>query len=90
MLPYLAKKKDSASTGLIVKTRTPDESSASDDQDDPSAGHEACGQAIIQAIKANDGMAVAAAIQDLLALGDSDSAEPHSFDAQNQIAGDIE
>lgn len=89
MLPFLKKKQDSAPSGLIIKTRTPDESTQPEEENDPSAAHEACGHAILQAIKSNDAMGIASAIQDLLALGDEPNAsEAHSYDAQNQEAGE--
>ncbi len=91
MLPFLKKKQDTATPGVMIKTRTPDESNASEDQDDPSAAHEACGQAIIDAIKSGNASAVAAAMQDMYEMcqsgGSEDSqANPHSYDSQNQLA----
>ncbi len=81
-LPFL-KKKESSASGLLVKTRTPDEKPESDDQDDPSAAHEACGQAMLNAIKSNDAAGLASAIKDLMELSESPEAAPHSYEAQN-------
>lgn len=83
MLPFLKRKDGAASTGLIIKERQPD---VSEDQDDPSAAHEACGQAILQAIQSGDASGLASAIKDLMELDDSSDIEPHSYDAQNQLA----
>lgn len=90
MLPFLMKDKEASAPGVMVKHRSPDEKP--EDKDDPSAAHEACGHAIIQAIKANDAMGIAQAIQDLMALGDmaesSEAPEKHSYADQNQQAGE--
>lgn len=86
-LPFL-KRKDVASPGISVKIRTPDESPESD-ENDSDAGLESCGQAMLQAIKSNDPKGLANAIKDLMDIGDSDETpESHSYDAQNQSAGD--
>lgn len=83
MLPFLKSKKDVASPGLIVKHRVPDEK-PQEDQDDPSAAHEAVGQAIIDAIAAGDAKAVASAIQDAFQLADSMPHEegPHTNESE--------
>ena len=84
-LPFL-KRKDSSQTGVITQTRQSDEPQ---EQDDSSAGLESCGQAIMQAIKSNDPKGLAMAIQDLMEIGSSDAApEKHSYDHQNQSAGE--
>ncbi len=67
MLPFLAKKKDSGSSGLLVQNRAPDQQP---DQDDPDAAKQACGQAILSAIQSNDPAGIVSAIQDCMALGD--------------------
>ncbi len=90
MLPFLAKNRQAQQSGVIVKQRQPDENTSESDQDDSSAGKEACGQAIIDAIKSGNGKAVADAMQDMYDMcQDSGSEpEPHSYDAQNQLAGE--
>ena len=92
MLPFLKSKKDSAMTGLMVKTRAPDETPDSQDQDDPSAAKEACGQAILDAIKSGSAAGLADAMQDMYDMcqsgGDEESApSPHTYQAQNEQAG---
>lgn len=93
MLPFLAKKQESANSGISIKTRTPDEKPESEDQDDPTAAKEACGQAIITAIQSGSAKAVADAMQDMFEICDSephvegDHVEPHSYQAQNIKAG---
>lgn len=91
MLPFLAKKNESASPGIAIKTRQPDEKPESD-QDDPSAAREACGQAIIDAIKSGNATTVAEAMQDMYEMcesnaSDESEASPHTFEAQNIKAG---
>lgn len=81
-------KKDSANVGVIVKHRAPDESSQSEDQDDPDAAMEACGQAIIDAVQSGNAKAVADACQDMFQMCEN---QPHSegvytYDAQNEKA----
>lgn len=76
MLPFL-KRKDAASPGLIVKTRTPDQKPDSEDQD----ARKACGDAILAAIASNDGLA----LMDALEMSDTKSSvTPHSYDSQNE------
>lgn len=85
MLPFLAKKLP-ASPGVIIKNRAPDEPDES--EDDSSAAHEACGHAMLAAIKAGDAKALAEAALDLFSLGDSEphAEGPHTYDAQNEKA----
>lgn len=86
MLPFLKSKDKSANVGLIVKTRAPDESSESKDEDS-SAGIESCAQALISAIHSRDAKAAAAAIKDafdILQSGPSEEYESkHDYDSQN-------
>lgn len=90
MLPFLKSKKDAPAAGLLIKTRAPDEHDQSEDKDDPSAAHEACGQAIIDAINSGSASAVASAMQDMYEMCESSpeasEASPHSYDAQNELA----
>ncbi len=84
--------KESGIAGTLVKNRTPDEKPESD-ENDPSAAHEACGRAMLNAIKADDAKAMAQALIDLFQIADSEEhvegshIEPHSYQAQNQKAG---
>lgn len=84
MLPFLAKK--APSTGIIVKTREPDQKESQDDSNEPIR---ACAQDLITAIHASDVDGAAEAIRsafEILTNG-PDQPEPHSYDAQNQEAG---
>lgn len=91
MLPYLKSKQDSGNSGLIVKTRTPD--NQSEDKDDPAAAHEACAQALIDAVQSGDAKSVADAFQDMFQLcenephSEAEHTEPHSYNSQNIKAG---
>lgn len=83
MLPFLAKKNQASSSGLLVKTRTPDEQPA--DQDDPSAPIRACSKALIDAVHARDEQGVSDALADAFEILESmphDEAQPHSYEAQ--------
>lgn len=91
MLPFLAKKNESASPGITIKTRRPDEKPESD-ENDPSAAREACGQAIIDAVKSDSATAVADAMQDMYDMCQSSASDetgegPHTFEEQNIKAG---
>ena len=90
MLPFLKRQKEPAAAGLIVKTRAPDESK--EDQDDPSAAHEACASEILHAISANDPGRLAEALKDMFNILDSGDSEEsdskHDYDSQNQKAGE--
>lgn len=96
MLPFLKKKEASGSSGLLIKTRTPDEKpEVEEDQDDSSAAIESCAAELIRAVHARDTKAVASAMQDAFEILESipheenqESVEPHSYDAQNMKAGE--
>ncbi len=89
MLPFLKRNKEAGIAGITIKTRAPDEPSESEDKDDPSAAHESCGRAMLEAIKANDAKGMADAMLDLLEIADkAPDAEPHSYQAQNEEAGE--
>lgn len=91
MLPFL-KRKDSSIAGTIIKTRTPDEPSESEQPDDPSASHEACARDLLKAIEAKDVKGIADALYDAFTVMESEPheegphVEPHSYDAQNAKA----
>ncbi len=95
MLPFLKRKQEPA-TGLIIKNRAPDQPSESEDKDDPSAAHEACAKEIIQAIESKDAKRLAEALKDMYQILESgpeeegEPAEKHSYDAQNEKAGEQE
>jgi hypothetical protein len=72
LLPFL-KKKPAAAVGVIVKTRTPDEK-PEQDQDDSSAGIEACAHDLLTAIEAKDVKGIADALQAAFEIADS---QPH-------------
>lgn len=89
LLPFLKQSQEKQQSGVIVKTRTPDEvPEISED-----SGIEACAQEIIDAIHARDSKRLASALKDAFQIVDSEPQvedgehiEPHSFDAQNQKA----
>jgi hypothetical protein len=91
----MKKKNEGHVSGILVKTREPDEKPESeDDKDDPSAAIHACAQDLVSAINANDVKAVAEAIQAAFEILDSmpheegPHVEPHSYAAQNEQAGE--
>lgn len=87
MLPFLAKKNDKANqTGLVIKTRSPDDKP---DQDDPQAAIKACARDLINAIHAKDEQGVADALYDALDIMESQPSEnneesnsPHTYEDQ--------
>lgn len=90
MLPFLGKKNDKGmSSGLIVKTRTPD-AQPDTDQDDPSAAIKACSRALIDAVHARDEQGVSDALSDAFEILESQEheegphVEPHSYDASQE------
>ena len=93
MLPFL-KKNQAAATGVIVKTRQPDEKPDMDDQDDPKAAKKAAAMDLLRAIEAKDHAGIADALQAAFEIMDAepheegDHVEPHSYDAQNMKAGE--
>lgn len=93
VLPFL-KRKETASPGLIVKTRKPDEMAEGGEPEvnDPSAAVEACARSLLNAINASDVKGIADALYDAWEILEGyegpESNEPHSFDAQNMKAGE--
>ncbi len=90
MLPFL-KRKDSASTGLIVKDLSP--TPEAEPEQDPSAAIEACARHLLLAIEAKDVKAIADALCDAFTIlesqeGQNEGPPPHSYEAQNIIAGE--
>lgn len=73
MLPFLKRRNEPAVSGLMIKTRSPDEPNESD-ENDPAAAHEACASEIIQAIEAKDSKRLAEAFKDMFQILES---EPH-------------
>lgn len=90
MLPFLLKKKQE--TGVVMKTRSPDEKPEENQEDD--SGMEACAKELMSAVKADDHKAVARIIKDMFQIADSEPheegphVEPHSYQAQNIKAGE--
>jgi hypothetical protein len=89
LLPILKRLKESGIAGTIIKNRTPDESSESETPD----SKEECAKEVLRAIKADDHMALADALEELFHIADEaphkegPHIEPHSYQAQNQKAG---
>lgn len=93
LLPFL-KDKQKQVAGLIIKNRKPDEKPQDQQQepDDSAAAIESCADALINAIHSKDVQAAAQALKDAFDILESEedeqeeSASPHSYDAQNQLA----
>jgi len=81
LLPF--SKKDQSISGALMQKRHPDQK-PQENQDDSSAGIEACAQEIIDAVEAKDAKRVAEALKDAFELLDNDdeAPEPHSYDSQ--------
>lgn len=77
MLPFLNKKDQKMSAGVIVKQREPDYP-----EEDKDAPIDACSQALIKAVQAQDVKGVSAALQDAFEILES---IPHE-----EINGEIE
>lgn len=94
MLPIFKKLSEkSGNSGVLIKERAPDEHKESEDQNDSDAAKEACGRDLLNAIKSGDALAVGQALYDAAQAADLEPheegshPEPHSYDAQNQKAG---
>lgn len=80
-------------SGLIIKTREPDEHSEQESEDDSSAAINSCAAELIRAVHSKDTAGVANALKDAFYILDSmpeeeqGTVEPHSYDAQNKKAG---
>lgn len=88
LLPFLKHKEAAASSGLIVKSRQPDEK-PEEDQDDPAAAIKSCAQELIRAVHAKDVDGTANALKDAFDILESMPHEegPHTYEAQNEKAG---
>ena len=97
MLPFLAKKKNDAGiAGTIIQNRKPDEHNEPQDDgdsDEQDYSKEDCAKDILHAIKTNDHALLASALEELIQNIDKEPheegphIEPHSYDSQNQKAG---
>ncbi len=94
-LPFLNKRKDAGIAGTIMQKRSPDEPDASEpESEDQEYSLEDCAQDILTAIHAHDAQGLAEALKEAfekLEASPHEEAEhkpsPHSYDAQNQLAG---
>jgi hypothetical protein len=92
LLPFLKKKQDAGSSGLLVKTREPDaKPDGEESEDDSSAAIESCAAALISAIHAHDIKGASEALKDAFEIlesmpHDENNEEKHSYDAQNALA----
>lgn len=90
MLPFLADKNKRSVAGLIIKSRTPDEKSEENQEDNHSEAIKACARALISAVHAHDEQGVADAMADAFAILDSEPheegshIEPHSYEASQE------
>ena len=85
MLPFL-KPKQASVAGLIIKNRTPDKDSKSNNLEEKSNSIEDCAQELISAIQANDKAKVAAALKEAFKCLEAmphDEA-PHTYEDQNK------
>jgi len=91
MLPFL-KAKQAGIAGTIQKFREPDQKEAQEEQDEPSEEHMAIAHDVMRAVKADDTKELAKALKAAFEIMDAEPhiegkhIEPHSYDAQNQIA----
>lgn len=85
ILPFLAKK--TQQSGLIVQERQPDEKSEGTDED---AGMHAAAKDLMDAVHAKDIKRVAEALRAAFQIADSEphNEGPHTYDAQNEEAGE--
>lgn len=74
MLPFLKNKQAPGISSLLVKQRTPDEKPQDSETIDKNANIEACARDLINAVQANDAMAVAEALRSAFVCLES---EPH-------------
>lgn len=81
MLPFLKRKQNSIA-GIIIKNRTPDEPSNSNDLE-KEYSIEDCAQDLINAIHSHDKAAVATALQKAYEHMEEPKSEDNSFEAQN-------
>jgi hypothetical protein len=90
VLPFL-KRKQAASSGVIIKTREPDKTSEeSTEQSIDSSAIESCARDLISAVHAQDAKGVAEAIKTAFDILESmpheemsEGPSPHSYEAQN-------
>lgn len=98
MLPFL-KKKEAATTGMLIKHRSPDETPETEEYSDEESNHseaiEACAKDLLTAIESKDHKAIANALADAFVILEQNphkevehegTPEPHSYDAQNKAA----
>jgi hypothetical protein len=91
LLPFLKKRQEGYSSGVIVKQRQPDE--VEDKKDEMSESHMAFAKDLLQAIESKDVKGIAEALNNAFQIMDAephvegDHIEKHSYDAQNQKAG---
>lgn len=92
MLPFL-KKNSGGIAGIIQQRRQPDEKPQIEENSEHSKEHLDCAKRLILAMKSDDAQGVADALYDAFSLMDSEPHEegehinPHSYDAQNEKAG---
>lgn len=78
--------------GTIIKNRQPDETP--EEKQEPEDSLEECAHKIMDAISRNDASALATALKEAIKRVDKEPheegkhVEPHSYDAQNQKAGE--
>jgi 2C-methyl-D-erythritol 2,4-cyclodiphosphate synthase len=97
LLPFL-KPKHQGIAGIVVKMRKPDEKDEGDEipeeSDDKDAAIHACADDLIKAVHSQDIKGVAEALRSAFEIMDSEPheegphVEPHSYEAQNQKAGE--
>lgn len=87
MLPFIKKKQASRQTGVIIENRAEEQP----EQDLSGAAIEACAMELIIALHTKDVKAVAEALKnafEILESGESNEASPHTYEAQNILAGE--
>jgi hypothetical protein len=92
MLPFLKKNKDQSASGIIIKSRQPDEPDNDSGADEPEYGQEDCAKDMMHALNTNDHEMFAAALGEFIDNhgkqpdSNESSPSPHTYDAQNQLA----
>lgn len=71
LLPFLKKRQETGISGIIQKTREPDETSETADQPDSKAAIKSAAKALIEAIHSRNVDGVADAIQNAFDIADS-------------------
>jgi hypothetical protein len=94
LLPFLKKNKDSGGiSGILIKNRTPDESTDQEQESNDEYSLADCAKDLISAVHSNDHEQVAEVLKEFIDMAqnqskDQDESEsPHTYESQNIKAG---